>query len=101
MIMEEMINFDTQKLALMFLNDFEDFRFFRNFIIFRPLRGHVCISHSQQKLLQRLFFTEDDLNDTLLSREDGLEPNEFIDFAHDTRFHPKSAETSFNEIFAN
>ena len=30
-----------------------------------------------------------------------LEPNEFVDFSHERRFHPKSAETSFNEMFAN
>ena len=68
--------------------------------MFGSLKGHVCISHSQQKLLQRLFFTEDDLNDIVLVRRDGLKPNEFVDFAHETLFHPKSAETSFNENFA-
>ena len=52
-------------------------------------------------LLQRLFFTEADLNDTLLSREDGFKLNELVDLSHGTRCHPKSAETSFNEIFAN
>ena len=85
----------------MFLSILEDFRNFQNFIIFGPLEEHVCVSHSQQKLLQRLFFTEDDLNDPLLLRRDGLEPNEFVDLSHETLFHPKSAETSFNEIFAN
>ena len=85
----------------MFSNIFGDFQNFQIFIIFGILRGYVCVSHSQQKLPQRLFFTETDLNDTLLSREDGLKPNEFIDLSHGTRFHPKSAETSFNVILAN
>ena len=70
-------------------------------MIFRPLWGHVCISHSQQKLLQRLFLTEADFNEPLLVKEDSLKANEFIDLSHETRFHRKNAETSFNEIFAN
>ena len=98
---KKMIYFDARKLALKFLNIFGDFRDFQNFIIFGVLRRCVCVSHSEQKLPQRLFFTKADLNDPLLLRNDGLEPNEFIDLSHEPRFHPKSAETSFNEMFAN
>ena len=83
-----------RKLALTFLKIFEDFQTFQIFIMFGILRGYVCVSHSQQKLPQRLIFTEADLNDTLLLREDDLKPNEFVDLSHRTRFHQKSAETS-------
>ena len=96
-----MIYFEMQKLELSVLKIFESFRNFQIFIIFGILGGCVCVSHSQQKLPQRLSFTEADLNDTLLVTEDGLKPNEFIDLSHGTRFHPKSAETAFNLILTN
>ena len=85
----------------MFYDIFANFQNFRIFIIFDMSEGYVCIRHSQQKLPQRLFFIGADLNDTLLSREDGLKPNKFIDLSHGPRFHPKSAETSFNVILGN
>ena len=68
---------------------FEDFRNFQIFIISAILKRYVCIRHSQQKLLERPFFTEADLNDTLLLREDGLNGNELVSLSHATLFHPK------------
>ena len=85
----------------MFWDIFENFQNFQLFIIFGILKGYVCLFHSQQKLPQSVFFTEADLYDTLLVREDSLKPNELVDLLHGTRVHPKSAETSLNELFAN
>ena len=88
-----MIYFDARKLLLMSSNIFEDVQDFQIFIIFGILRGCVCVIHSQQKLPQRLSFTEADLNEPLLVTEYGLKANELVDSSHETRFHPKSAET--------
>ena len=76
-------------------------KFSKLFIIFGTLEAYVCISHSQQKLPESLFFTKAVSNEALLSTENGLKPNELVDLSHETRFHLKNAETSFNEIFAN
>ena len=45
--------------------------------------GHVRVMISRQKLPQELILTMQGLNDTNLPRENGLAPNEFIDFSHD------------------
>lgn len=57
--------------------------------------AHVCVITSERKLPQRLMFITGNSNEPLLVKQNGLEPNEFIDLSHEILFHPKSAEISF------
>ena len=83
----------------MFLIDFcffEVFHFSQQFFV--SSGGYVCVIISEQKLSQELVLVMQRLNDIFVVREDGLVPNEFIDFSHETLLHPKLTKTSFNEI---
>lgn len=83
----------------MFLIDF-DFLFSFSLSFVSP-KGHVCSIISEQKFPQDLMLIMQALDDTNMVRENGPKPNEFIDFPYRTRFHRKSAGTSFNTNFAS
>ena len=85
----------------MFINDFDLFYFFHFSLVLVSSDGHVCVIISEQKLPQELILIMQGLNDTFVVRENDLVSNEFIDFSHETRFHPKMTKTSFDHNFAN
>lgn len=77
------------------MNMFEDLVFF-SFSFLVSSGEHVCVIISEQKLHRKLQEIKANSNKPLLVKENGLEPNDFIDLSHERLFHPKNGETSFN-----